>query len=249
MMTEQRKQKPKIGIVGAWGKTRLPWIEIPTVCVHRSYVEAIERNGGIPIILSPTENEDVLTAQCQMCDGFLFPGGEDVDPIIYGQEPDPLLGSVNLKLDRFWAEVFAFASSRSLPILGICRGMQLINALSGGTLCQDISRLPGSHLLHAQKQERDYLMHQVDLTEGSLLREILGEAELRTNTMHHQCVDVAGTDLHVSARSKDQIVEGLENREKGILLVQWHPEELLDSEPRMNRLFQYLIETAEKGLQ
>ncbi|MFR7989382.1 MAG: gamma-glutamyl-gamma-aminobutyrate hydrolase family protein [Anaerovoracaceae bacterium] len=245
-MADRQEKKPRIGIVTALGKTKLPWVDIPTVCVHRKYIEAVEKNGGIPLLLSVTENPDVLASQCELCDGFLFPGGEDVDPRMYNQEPDPLLGSVNLHIDRFWAEIFAFASLRNLPVLGICRGMQLINAILGGTLCQDISYLSGRHLLHVQKQERDYLMHQVKLTEGSLLQEILGEAEIRTNTMHHQCVLKEGKDMYVSARSKDQIIEALENRDKHILLVQWHPEELLDSEPKMNQLFCWLITVAAK---
>lgn len=238
--------KPVIGILGARGSVQLPWISIPTHYVNQSYVEAIAKNGGTPLILPPVDDKAIWEKMCSLCDGFLFPGGEDVDPRMYNQEPLPYLGTVNIKTDQFWHWVYQYAKDHALPILGICRGLQLINAASGGTLYQDISMMSGTHQLHAQKMDRSYLMHQIHIEPDSILKRILKTDVVQTNTMHHQCVDKPGNGLKIAARAGDNVIEALESEGGKIILVQWHPEELTETEPRMNLLFQNLITLAKK---
>lgn len=238
--------KPTIGILGARGSVQLPWVCIPTHYANQSYVEAISKNGGTPLLLPPVSDETIWLQMCSLCDGFLFPGGEDVDPRIYNQEPLPPLGAVNIKTDRFWQWVYQYAKKNSLPVLGICRGLQLINAASGGTLYQDISMMPGNHQLHAQKLDRSYLMHQIHIELGSTLEKILKTNTIQTNTMHHQCVDKPGKGFKIAAQTNDNVIEALESEDGKTLLVQWHPEELTETEPRMNLLFRHLINLAKK---
>lgn len=153
-------------------------------------------------------------------------------------------GAVNRQEDELWIEAEHIAESKGLPVLGICKGMQLVNVARGGSLYQDLSELSPEHLLHEQQQERDYLIHKVIIKKGSLLSSILGTDSIYTNSMHHQCVKMAARDLVVTAHTSDSIPEAMESIDGRIILVQWHPEELLYSEPRMNKLFGWLVNSA-----
>lgn len=236
--------KAVIGVLGAISNVQTPGAIVKSAHVNDAYGQAVIRAGGIPVILPVTDKEDVRRAMFSLCDGFLFPGGEDVDPRYYHEAPHPLLGTVNHVADHFWIGALNFARENHLPVMGICRGMQLINVAFGGSLYQDMSEREGIPYLHAQHQGRDYLMHQIKITEGSRLSEILECEELYTNTMHHQCVKESGAGLKVSALTGDGVVEAMETEDGSILLVQWHPEELQKSDFRMDRLFKDLINRA-----
>jgi putative glutamine amidotransferase len=241
------KRKPVIGIMGIVYKRDMQCaLNIPMTFTNSAYCNAIIRNGGIPFIIPCLDNKDDLRVMIDMCDGLLLPGGDDVDPRLYGQEVHPLSGALNKAIDEIWIEAERMAEEKGIPIMGICRGMQITNVAHGGSLHQDISLCRPCHQLHVQKQNRDYLMHTVKIKEGSILSETLGTCEILTNTMHHQCVFKEGQDLKITAYAKDGIPEAMETDDGRILLVQWHPEELLDSEPRMNSLFSRLIEKSTK---
>lgn len=234
-------KKAIIGVLGAQGTVQSAGISVKTAYANEAYCQAISRAGAIPLILPVTDDQEQATYMFRLCSGFLFPGGEDVDPRFYNEAPHPLLGTVNQITDRFWLWALSYAQEYSLPILGICRGMQLINVALGGSLYQDLSAREQSSQLHLQKQGRDYLMHKVLINKNSKLSRILGAEQIYTNTMHHQCVKDLGDGLAISAQTEDGLVEALENSDSSIILVQWHPEELLDSEPRMRKLFVDLI--------
>lgn len=235
--------RPIIGILSSRSDIPLPGgpnlsIEYASVAYCRSVV----RGGGTPILLPVTPEPELAEQMFAQCDGVLFPGGIDVDPRFYGEAPDPMLGTVDSTMDRFWLQALDFALDHKLPLLGICRGMQLVNVGLGGSLYQDLVRRGVPSYLHSQKQSRDYLMHQVKLTPGSRLSAVLGEESVYTNTMHHQCVKEPGKGLKRVAQTDDGVPEALESEDGQIMLVQWHPEALLETEPRMCRLFEDLIE-------
>ena len=231
-----------IGVLGAQGSVQSAGINVKIAYANDAYCQAVIRAGGIPIVLPVTADAELAEQMFALCDGFLFPGGEDVDPRFYNEAPHPLLGTVNQVTDAFWISALEYAQQHSLPILGICRGMQLINIALGGSLYQDLSEREQASNLHLQRQGRDYLMHAITVQTGSKLSNILGTEQIYTNTMHHQCVKELGVGLTASAYTADGLVEALENADGSIILVQWHPEELLESEPRMNKLFTDLVQ-------
>ncbi|MDO4266098.1 MAG: gamma-glutamyl-gamma-aminobutyrate hydrolase family protein [Eubacteriales bacterium] len=241
--------RPIIGIPGAHMLNTAGALPVQTDYVNRSYCRCIERAGGIPLLIPEPDTEETegLRKALSLCQGLLFPGGIDVDPALYHEDPVPMLGTVDIHMDRFWINAVQIAAELSLPLLGICRGLQLVNVALGGSLYQDLSLKTGEHLLHSQRQNRDYLIHKVTITEGSRLSELLGTDQIYTNSMHHQCVKQPGEGLFITAGTSDGIPEAMESADGRIMLVQWHPEELWDSEPRMRRLFEDLIERAKRG--
>lgn len=242
--------KPIIGILGPHGLNQLynNTVSVSTVSLNEVYAAGVVRAGGIPLVITPLEDDEDLYRLIDQCDGLLFPGGEDVDPRFYNQSPSAKLGRVNQTFDRAWVAAAKYAVERGMPIFGICRGMQIVNVALGGSLYQDMSEFPGTTILHGQKQVRSYPMHPVNVEETSDLYRLLGEKRVYTNTMHHQSVHEPGHGLKVVARADDGVVEALEDEknEGKITLVQWHPEELQDTVPCMRGLFRGLVERAEK---
>lgn len=239
--------KPIIGILGAQVLNNNSGAApvVADYCNH-AYSASVEKAGGIPLLLPLPSDIHDLEPVLSLCQGLLVPGGIDVDPRFYHMDPLPVLGAVNEHLDRFWIHAVHFALSRRLPILGICRGMQLVNVALGGSLYQDLFLKNPNHILHMQHQNRDYLMHLVHITPDSRLAGLLGTDAIYTNTLHHQCVHIPGEGLTVTAQTSDGIPEAMENQDGSIMLVQWHPEELIVSEPRMLALFKDLINRAKQ---
>ncbi len=206
--------------------------------VRQDYVRSVEQSGAVPVVLPPVSPEDV-PALLDRLDGILLSGGVDVDPALYGQEPHPRLGRVNRRRDDFEIALVREALRRDVPILGICRGHQLLNVATGGTLVQDIASLVERHAEHDAKGPRWRRAHRVDVTAPSRLREILGEDALSVNSIHHQAVDRVGDGLVVSARCpEDGVVEGLERpASRFVVAVQWHPESFWNRADSFQRLF------------
>ncbi|MBQ7734079.1 MAG: gamma-glutamyl-gamma-aminobutyrate hydrolase family protein [Synergistaceae bacterium] len=230
------KSKPLIGILAS---NLSPKAEL-----NASYVRAISQNGGAPVILPDCESLPV-------CNALVFPGGIDVDPALYNEEPHKELGRIDRALDDFWIESARYAVSRKIPVLGICRGLQLLNVFLGGTLYQDIeseikikSERQGS-INHRQITARHLTSHSVDIDEGTRLYRLIGAKSISVNSMHHQAIKSLAEGLKVSSLSpEDGIIEGIESPDGLIVAVQWHPEELLESVPVMNKLFADLIQRA-----
>ncbi len=241
--------KPVIAVMGPHGQNLLyNSVSISTVSLNEVYANSVIRAGGIPFVIPPLTEKEDLFRLIDQCDGILLPGGEDVDPMFYHQSPSAKLGRINRTFDEAWIAVGRYAVEKGIPIMGICRGMQIMNVALGGSLYQDLSEVNPSHLLHGQHQDRSYPIHSVDVDKDSNLARILGQEQVYTNTMHHQSVHEVGKGLKVVAHTEDGIVEALED-ERGtgmIQLVQWHPEELQDSVPCMRNLFKNLIDMAVK---
>lgn len=234
--------KPVIGILGNLFRHPQAAYKAQMTYVNSAYCNAVRDNGGIPFMIPVMGGEEDLDTLLGFCDGLLFPGGDDVDPALYGEDPSPFLGNINRSMDSFWIRAEKLAEERNMPVLGICRGMQLINVARGGSLYQDISLLEGTRQMHTQQQNRDYPIHRVAIHGDSRLKGILEKEEIYTNTLHHQCVRKEGKDLIVTAWAGDKVPEAMESADGRLILVQWHPEELTNSVPEMNELFKDLVE-------
>ena len=239
-------KKPVIGILGNLFRNPQSAYNAQMTYVNSAYCNAVRDNGGIPFMIPVMGKEEDLDMLLCFCDGLLFPGGDDVDPALFGEDPSPTLGNINRTMDKFWIRAEKLAEEKAMPVLGICRGMQLVNVARGGSLYQDISLMEGKRQMHTQKQNRDYPIHKVIIRDDSLLEGILGKKEIYTNTLHHQCVNRAGKDLTVTAWAGDKVPEAMESVDGRLMLVQWHPEELTQTVAEMNGLFKDLVERSRR---
>ena len=200
--------------------------------LREDYARSVERSEAIPLVLPASRPEDA-GALLDRLDGLLLSGGIDVDPALYGRPRHPRLGRVDRRRDEFELALTREAVARDLPILAICRGHQVLNVATGGTLIQDIpSEIVGA-VTHDAPGRRTRRSHAVEVAPGSRLAEILGEGVHSVNSFHHQAVDELGAGLAVSARSaKDGLIEGVELPGRSFVIgVQWHPESFWN-EPR-----------------
>ncbi|MBE5961800.1 MAG: gamma-glutamyl-gamma-aminobutyrate hydrolase family protein [Lachnospiraceae bacterium] len=206
--------------------------------VTNSYLNAVSAGGGIPVILPVTADKEQMEGSMNLCDGILFCGGGDINPLLYHQNPHPLLGSCNMEYDCFQIMIMKKALERRMPLLAICRGIQLLNVVQGGTLYQDVTLQPKEAMLHMQKEEdRSRPSHKVFVTEGTRLRDIL-DGEVLTNSYHHQSVKDLGEGLVISAKTEDDTIEAIEMADHPFQIgVQWHPECMVKSSESMRRLF------------
>ena len=218
--------------------------------VNAAYVRAVLRAGGVPLVLSPLVGVAHNGVLLDALDGLVLSGGEDVDPAHYGQVPHPDLGAVDPLRDAFELAIYRDASARRLPVLAICRGIQLVNVALGGTLWQDIPSERPEALAHAQGTGRDDRTHPVDLTPGSRLARAVGTTRCEVNSFHHQSIRDLAPGLRVTARAPDGEIEGVEmaEDEAWLLAVQWHPEEFHQhGEAPDHGLFDALIREARRG--
>lgn len=212
----------------------------PTVAQSK-YIESLARAGaGMRWVeLSDPEQavQDALT-----CDGLLLPGGGDMDPKFYGQARIPACGEPNLLRDAAEPLLLRAFLAAEKPVLGICRGIQVMNAVLGGDLYQDIK--PFEHLPHNDHWAK---VHTVTVRRGTLLSRILGQDTVLVNSQHHQAVDRVAPGFTLAALSEDGIVEAIEKPDARFCLgVQWHPEWLSDADPAMQGLFDAFVNACSK---
>ncbi len=200
------------------------------VNVGRSYAEALIRGGHVPVIIPDIEDEERLKDALKRVDMLILPGGEDVAPARYGAEPSPQLGEVNEARDAFEFRILQEAVSQRKPILGICRGMQMLNVFLGGTLYQDLpSEYPDTSLHHRAGGNAQNPAHRIVVEKASRLHGIMGEDTMGVNSFHHQAVKRPGRGLRISARATDGVVEAFECDSLPIAGVQFHPEKMAAS--------------------
>ncbi|MFN8571854.1 MAG: gamma-glutamyl-gamma-aminobutyrate hydrolase family protein [Gemmatimonadaceae bacterium] len=210
------------------------------VRLNQAYVDAIERAGLLPIIIPPLNDPSDVHQVLAAVSGLVLSGGEDVDPLHYGEDRHPATGDPHPERDACELELARWARDHSLPTLAICRGVQLLNVSLGGTLIQDIPSLISNAESHEASQQRAARTHAVHVEPDSHLAEALGTTDLRVNSIHHQALDRVAAGLRVTARAADGVIEGVEWSDNNwwALGVQWHPEELTDtSEAWDRRLF------------
>ena len=229
------RQHPLIGITGNFGDKGCE--------LAQGYYLSVLKAGGTPVVIPPHNDQKALLTLLDTLDGLLFSGGGDINPLLLGEEPLPQLHSVCPMRDEPELFLVREAFRRQIPMLGICRGIQVLAAALGGKVWQDIYvQGEGAKLKHSQDMPREYASHSVSIQEGSLLHGIFGSDTLAVNSFHHQAVSEAGPHLRVSATSPDGIIEAVESNEhKALLGVQWHPESLSDRYPDHQRLFDAFI--------
>lgn len=208
-----------------------------------NYSEAVVQVGGLPLMVASLE-PGLAEAYCEGADGVIFTGGADPDPAYFGQQPHPELGRVEVRRDLFELALYRAARERGLPILGICRGIQLINVAEGGSLFQHVPALPDG-IQHSQVDIGGAPSHNVTLESDSRLARALAASEVRTNSYHHQAVDRLGERLRVVGRTADGLAEAVESSGPEFVLgVQWHPEMSFREYPEHLVPFRLLVEAA-----
>lgn len=213
--------------------------------VSNNYLNAIENAGGVPLFIPVSEDMEAVKPYLEMIDGIIFSGGECVGPINFGENPSKAISKINPSRDNFELALFQEAYNMDMPILGICRGAQLINVALGGSLYQDIFSEITNCYGHMPSGMQVYdLFHLIDIEENSKLFDIFKTAELEVNSFHHQGIKDIGKDLKVTATAKDGVIEGIESLSRKFLIgVQWHPEDLTLKYKGFLKLFKAFIDS------
>ena len=233
-------KNPLIGITGNLGDKGCE--------LAQGYYISVVKAGGTPVVIPPHKDKESILSLLDTLDGLVLSGGDDINPLLLGEEPLPQLHSVCPERDETELFLAREAFHRQIPTLGICRGIQMMAAVLGGKVYQDIYvQGEGAKLKHSQDMPRYTASHTVNIKEGSTLQSIVGNKQtLAVNSFHHQAVSDPGQHLMISATSPDGIIEAVEsNEDKALLGVQWHPEcFILNNDQSMMSLFRWLINEA-----
>ena len=207
-----------------------------TVKIQDTYVKAVERQGGIPIVIPYAAADETLTQFINICDGFIFTGGADIDPRHYGEAKKETCGEIQPNRDDLELRLFNALIGTEKPILAICRGIQLVNVALGGTLYQDLPTEKPSEIFHQQKEAKFETSHEVNIRKTTPLYELIGKERMIANSFHHQAIKDLGKDLEIMAVSDDNIIEAVFlNNDRYLRAYQWHPERIWDKDD-CNRL-------------
>ena len=237
--------KPLIGVTANFSEGQLQ--------LAPGYFRSVEAAGGIPVIIAPKRMPNAnMSLLLDRIDGLLLSGGADINPILVGEDPVPALHGINTERDLFELTLTRLAYNRQIPMLGICRGIQVLAAALGGTIMQDIATsLPHTQLIkHSQDADRATATHFVEAVEGSRIAELLGK-RFAVNSFHHQAVGQCGPRFRITAQSADGVIEAIESTEmKSIIGVQWHPECFIaEGDTCMMPLFQQFVNDASEFAQ
>ncbi|HKM08769.1 MAG TPA: gamma-glutamyl-gamma-aminobutyrate hydrolase family protein [Sphaerochaeta sp.] len=238
-------KKPVIGIAGTLSASPASsaFKDIQRDFTNEAYTASLVEAGALPILLPSLLSE--VESLLYLCDGILLPGGFDIEPDLYGQEKGPLCQKTVRASDLFQAELLRLAYRKGIPILGICKGCQLINVHFGGTLYQDLSLCGDKGIVHAQRQKGVPFSHTVTLQEDSILSEIFGSSSLEVNSFHHQGIDRLGKGLVATALCSDGFIEGIEHKGGPWCVgVQWHPEAMMMASKGILPLFSAFVEVS-----
>ena len=233
------KTAPVIGLTGNF--------QDGNCMLAEGYYQSILKAGGTPFIIPCYDDTDALINTLEKLDGILLTGGADINPLFLGEEPVKELHGINPRRDRQELLLTRLAADRQIPILGICRGIQTMNAAFGGPLYQDIhSQMEGTRIKHSQELDRSYASHTVTIEKDTLLHNLFKADTIAVNSFHHQAVKEAAPGFRVCARATDGVIEAMESTEyKSMLGVQWHPEcFILKGDECMMPIFHWLIQEA-----
>lgn len=263
MYERNLREQMGLGDEGQVNWSRRPMIGVPTgreksqrffglalYIMNQTYVRALENLGALPVLIPLQMSEATLRGIFERLDGLLLPGGEDLDPSTYGAEPHPQLGATDKERDRTELLLTEWALEAGMPVLGVCRGVQVLNVACGGTLYQDLhSQRPdlAKHDYFPPNYERFRISHSIQIEADSRLASALG-TQHEVNSMHHQGIERVGEGLRAVAVSEDGLVEAVEVPELPFVLgVQWHPEELARTDQHSSRLFYNFVCAAANG--
>jgi putative glutamine amidotransferase len=210
-----------------------------------AYMRAVERAGGLPVALPPLESENVDPLLDRLS-GLLLTGGPDLDPACYGAAPHPELGPIDHDVDVFEIALCKRADRRGMPILGICRGAQVLNVAREGSLIQHLPEIVSGAVEHRQAEPGDRTTHEVRVAPDSGLAQTTGGGPVNVNSFHHQAIDRLGLGLRPVAWARDGVIEAVEGPDDGhlVLGVQWHAETLIAQDEQL-ALFELLVAAAE----
>ena len=230
---------PIIGVTPLWDSER------ESIWMLPGYMESIEQAGGLPIILPLTNSKDEITQACSLCSGFLLTGGQDVQPELYNEiAADPSVVTCPRR-DTMELQVLHYALQQDRPVLGICRGIQLINTALGGTLYQDVPTQHPSAVQHRQARPYDRPIHRVKLLPGTPLQTLLDKSELAVNSLHHQAIREPAPLLRPMAVSEDGLIEAVYHPFRSFLwAVQWHPEFSFQTDEASRKIFSAFVQAA-----
>ena len=245
-MTSFAQKKPVIGLTTMYSDVD------KYVSTNTTYVESIQKAGGVPVLLPLTASNEYVEQMIDLIDGLVVIGGEDINPNVYGEEPIGMLGAITHERDAYDVKILKSALEKGIPVFAICRGHQMTNAISGGTLYQDLpSQYKGGNLIKHRQQTATWGLptHSVTIDKNSELYKILGEEKIYVNSYHHQAVKDVAPGFRVVAKSSDGVIEAIEKIGEGsdlIISVQWHPEGMVffNNDTQMLKLFKYLVEKA-----
>lgn len=218
-------KRPKIGVLPLYdNKNEMKW---NTIWMHPGYLDGILAAGGMPSLLPLLSELEDIKAVARDYDGFLFTGGQDVSPSLYGEPVSAWCNHLAPERDRLETLLFKECLAQDIPVFGVCRGFQLFNVVLGGTLYQDMrrQRREAMPLQHDQKTDFTVPIHEIFIEDGTRLHQVIGEDAIWVNSMHHQGLAKVADDFIVSARSADGLAEAAEIRGLSYgLAIQWHPE-------------------------
>lgn len=230
--------KPVIGITSGYD------FEKGMSYVKEGYYDAVIMSGGIPVLLPVTDNKSIIDDYINICDGFILSGGPDVDACYFGGDNMPYAGEISPVRDTMELEISKKALQLDKPILGICRGCQVLNIAAGGTIYQDIyaENAKEALLKHNQQAPKWYPIHTVEFGSKCILNDMFGSRRLSVNSFHHQAVKDTADGFITAAWSKDGIIEAICSTKNNFALgVQWHPELLWQKSSIHLKLFERLI--------
>ena len=211
------------------------------IYVNKDYVDAVNKAGGVPLLLPPVEDAETVCRYVRLCDGFILSGGGDINPALDGEIPHPKLEEFHSTLDRSQWLLTQEILRADKPLLAVCRGVQLLNVVQGGSLWQDVSAIDHPVMLHSQFSPRGDLFHPVDIAQDSILHRLFGD-KLVVNSFHHQCLKDPGKGLEITATAPDGIIEAVEMPDHRFVIgIQGHPEMLLTASDTMLPLFRQLM--------
>ena len=232
-------KRPVIGLVPLVDIQRESYWMLP------GYMDGVAEAGGLPIMLSLTDEEEQIDQFTVLCDGFLFTGGQDVEPSLYGKKKDAACGECCRPRDAMEAKLLHAALKHDKPIFGICRGIQFINAALGGSLYQDLPSQHPSTIEHHQRPPYDVPIHTVTPISSTPLAALLGDGAFAVNSYHHQAVKELAPAWSVMAVAPDGIIEAAYMPDRRFVwAVQWHPELSFRVDENSRKLFHAFVQAA-----
>lgn len=213
----------------------------------KAYSDAVFQAGGIALLIPYTVEDHVIQQLSLKLDGLILTGGGDIDPTLFDEEPHPGLGQIVPDRDEMEIALIEQFMEQNKPILGICRGCQILNIALGGDMYQDLTAQKQTILQHAQKAPRYHASHTITIVEDTLLHSIYQKGLSKVNSFHHQSVRNVVEPFRVSAVSRDGVIEAFESKEHRFVMgVQWHPEDMVKNDPDAYRLFGAFVDACSK---